>query len=76
MIGIGQQQVIEVGGRFPSLSEHLAARIVPGVAEFYLRGINIPDKAGMGRLRRENARLREERDILKKAVAFFTKESK
>ena len=29
----------------------------------------------VARLRRENARLREERDILKKAVAFFTKGS-
>jgi transposase len=29
----------------------------------------------VAQLRRENARLREERDILKKAVAFFTKES-
>jgi transposase len=28
------------------------------------------------RLRRENARLREERDILKKAVAFFAREGK
>ena len=28
------------------------------------------------RLRRENMRLREERDILKKAVVFFSKESK
>lgn len=28
------------------------------------------------RLRRENARLREEREILKKAVVFFSKESK
>jgi len=27
------------------------------------------------RLRRENARLKEERDILKKAMAFFAKES-
>jgi transposase len=27
------------------------------------------------RLRRENARLREERDLLKKALAFFTRES-
>lgn len=30
----------------------------------------------MRRLRRENARLREERDILKKAVIFFGNESK
>ena len=29
----------------------------------------------VARLRRELARVREERDILKKAVAFFTKES-
>jgi transposase len=28
------------------------------------------------RLRRENARLREEREILKKAITFFAKESK
>ena len=28
------------------------------------------------RLQRENAKLREERDILKKATAFFVKESK
>jgi len=28
------------------------------------------------RLRRENMRLREERDILKKAIAFFAKESR
>lgn len=30
--------------------------------------------AEMRRLRKENARLREERDILKKAAAFFAKE--
>ena len=30
----------------------------------------------MRRLRRELARVREERDVLKKAVAFFAKESK
>ncbi len=31
--------------------------------------------AEMARLRKENARLREEREILKKAAAFFAKES-
>jgi transposase len=30
----------------------------------------------MRRLRRENARLREEREILKKALVFFAEESK
>lgn len=32
--------------------------------------------AELARLRRENARLREERDFLKKAAAFFAKESR
>ena len=35
-----------------------------------------PQDEELHRLRRENARLREERDILKKAAAFFAKESK
>jgi len=35
-----------------------------------------PERADeLTRLRRENAQLREERDILKKAMAFFAKES-
>lgn len=35
-----------------------------------------PDDEELRRLRRENARLREEREILKKAAAFFVKESR
>jgi len=34
-----------------------------------------PDQAELARLRRENAKLKAERDILKKAAAFFAKES-
>lgn len=34
------------------------------------------EREELGRLRRENARLREDREILKKATAFFAKESK
>jgi transposase len=34
-----------------------------------------PDEEELRRLRRENALLRQERDILKKAAAFFAKES-
>jgi transposase len=34
------------------------------------------DLEELRRLRRENARLREERDILKKAAAYFAKESR
>jgi transposase len=35
-----------------------------------------PEKEELQRLRKENQRLRMERDILKKATAFFAKESK
>lgn len=34
------------------------------------------ERQELARLRRENAQLREEREILKKATAFFAKESK
>ena len=36
----------------------------------------IPEKEELYRLRKENKRLRMERDILKKATAFFANESK
>jgi transposase len=34
-------------------------------------GLTTEEKQELSRLRRENARLREERDILEKAVAWF-----
>jgi len=34
-----------------------------------------PDQSELVRLRKENAKLRMERDILKKAAAYFAKES-
>jgi transposase len=39
------------------------------------KGYLIPEKEELQRLRKENQRLRMERDILKKAAAFFAKES-
>ena len=33
------------------------------------------EQAGIDRLKKENAKLRMERDILKKAAAYFAKES-
>jgi transposase len=38
-------------------------------------GVQKPEEAEVTRLRREVARLKMERDILKKAAAFFAKES-
>jgi transposase len=34
-----------------------------------------PEQAELERLRKENAKLRMERDLLKKAAAYFAKES-
>ena len=39
------------------------------------KGHMVPEKEELARLRKENKRLRMERDILKKAAAFFAKES-
>ena len=38
------------------------------------RGVQRPDDAEVSRLRRELARTKTERDILKKAIAYFAKE--
>lgn len=38
-------------------------------------GTTSDDKAELARLRRENAQLREEREILRKATAFFVRET-
>ncbi len=45
------------------------------VAAFPGKGNMTPEKEELYRLRKENKRLRMEREILKKATAFFVKES-
>jgi transposase len=39
------------------------------------QGVMKPDQAELERLRKENAKLRMERDLLKRAAAYFAKES-
>ena len=39
------------------------------------QGLMKPEQAELERLRKENAKLRMERDLLKKAAAYFAKES-
>jgi transposase len=46
----------------------------PGPVAFPGKGHQTPDQAELHRLREENRRLRMERDILKKATAFFASE--
>lgn len=38
-------------------------------------GVTTDERAELARLRRENTRLRQERDLLKRAAAFFAKET-
>ena len=45
-----------------------------GMAAFPGRGKQRPDDAEVSRLRRELAKTKAERDILKKAIAYFAKE--
>lgn len=47
-----------------------------GTTAFPGRGKQRPDDAEVARLRRELAKAQAERDILKKAIAFFAKEPK
>ncbi len=57
---------------FPGAGHDRSYLVQPGVTE--PDGPESPE-AELTRLRRENERLRQERDFLKKAAAFFAKES-
>ena len=57
-------------GRWKQLNETEGTDAFPG------KGNMTPEKEELSRLRKENKRLRMEREILKKATAFFAKESK
>ena len=38
-------------------------------------GLTVAEREELGELRRENARLKQERDLLKRAAAFFARET-
>lgn len=69
----GQQSAAQVG-RDLGLSPHLVSK---WVSLFEARGgkngLTVEERSELERLRKENARLRMERDILKKATVFFAK---
>jgi transposase len=57
-------------GRWKRELERHGEHVFPG------KGNMTPEQAELYRLREENKRLRMERDILKKATAFFAREAK
>ena len=65
-LGIGQSLLHKWKVQFAAQGE----QAFPG------KGQQTPQEAELTRLRRENEQLRMERDILKKATAFFARESK
>jgi transposase len=67
-----RQVARELGVSVESLRQwELAERVEAGQAE----GLTGDERAELARLRRENAQLREEREILRKAASFFARES-
>lgn len=77
----------ELGHKVPDLSKELGISentIYGWIGEYKKRGANAfpgsgnlkPEDEEMRRLRRENADLREENEILKKAAAYFAKNLK
>ncbi len=63
-----------------NVHENVLRRWIRGAAvdpqhAFPGQGVMRPEQAELERLRKENAKLRMERDLLKKAAAYFAKES-
>lgn len=69
-LGIARQQLTKWVDQAESRRGKPAAEIFPG------NGNRTPEQAELERLRRENAQLKEDNEILKKATAFFAKHSR
>ena len=65
-----------LGINYNMLSRWKIEREKSGEHAFPSKGHMAPEQAELSRLKAENKRLRMERDILKKATAFFAKEMK
>jgi transposase len=70
------QAARELGLHENVLRKWVRAAQANGADPFPGQGVLRPQDAELARLRKENARLRMERDILKKAAAFFANEPK
>jgi transposase len=68
------QAAQDLGLHHNVLRRWVANHAQQGEKAFPGRGKQRPDDAELSRLRRELAKTRAERDILKKAIAFFAKE--
>ena len=69
-LGVARQQLSKWVDQAASRKGKAAADVFPG------NGNRTSEQAELAQLRRENAQLREDNEILKKATAFFAKNSR
>lgn len=69
-LGVARQQLSKWVDQAESRKGKASAQVFPG------NGNRTQEQAELEKLRRENAQLREDNEILKKATAFFAKHSR
>jgi transposase len=74
----GDRKLSEIAGDLGVSQQSLRSWVRQGDLDDGCRhdGLTTDERAELARLKRENRVLREERDILKKAAAFFAKETR